>query len=277
MARKIFGYYEDETSISIGDSDSRILQIGSNELVCLIKNASTGKITAFESYDWEKKTGNISVEFNEIKQLSGIFSGYCKTTICYFNCEQTTLIPQINYSTAAAADYLDLLYGESPESIVKVHFANNLAIAFRLEQNLHRALNELFPLYQPLPVYASLLKDPAHIVEKNSETITLQLYGYQFILMAMKGTALQMIQTFAYAHSEDIVYHLLNTVKQLDFSQDATSLTVSGRIDKDSPLHLQLKGLFNQVLMDELPADTILNQAPDHPAHYFTPYNKLLL
>jgi hypothetical protein len=63
----------------------------------------------------------------------------------------------------------------------------------------------------------------------------------------------------------DVVYYLLNICQKFGLSQEATHLSLSGLIDKDSALFKDIYQYFSDISFNE---GVSLND--DYPAHYFT-------
>ena len=87
-----------------------------------------------------------------------------------------------------------------------------------------------------------------------------------------------MIQSFHFETDEDILYNLLNIIRQFELNPDYSVVEISGELDKSSPMAQQLPDLFGKINWDNCGEEgifkTILGK---QPAHFFTPYYKLVV
>jgi hypothetical protein len=89
----------------------------------------------------------------------------------------------------------------------------------------------------------------------------------------LKDQKLQLIQTYSFLHSDDILYYAISVANQTGASPLETHLELSGMVDSQANLLDQLKKSFGIVNFDFFP-----NQSgPSNYSPYFlTPFYKLL-
>lgn len=95
-----------------------------------------------------------------------------------------------------------------------------------------------------------------------------------FRVMVKKGSALQLCQTYPYTTPLDVIYYLLNICQKFNLSQNATHLSLSGLIEKDSALYKELHQYFSNLSFNQSAGTSQLNE--DYPAHYFTSVYQLV-
>ena len=95
--------------------------------------------------------------------------------------------------------------------------------------------------------------------------------GY-FRVIVKKDGQLHLAQTYAYTTPLDVVYFLLKICSEFGLSQEQSTLSISGLVEKESALYRELYNYFLNIQFRN-PAQPDL---PDgHPAHFFTSISNL--
>ncbi len=276
MTRKIIGYYNGARNES--DTDQLILEIGSQQVCCMIKAAGSQQLEGFEVFGVDKNTGDWSDIFYELQSASQILGRQYRDTNCYYNFEESLIIPVEKFNTAAAEDYLSLIFGESNFYDIKhdTLLSGDMVNAYRIRKSVHELLGRHFVLYKPHHSCSKLLDDLRLREQMPAEFVKIQFYSNHFLLLFIKEKNLQLLRAFSYQSDDDILYHVLNVTQQFDINKNESQLEISGVFDTASVLHQHFGKLFSQVLFDNIPSDTELASAlAAYPAHYFTPFYKL--
>jgi hypothetical protein len=280
MARKKIGLYNEEPLN--GSTHQLILEIADETIVCIAKSDLTGEINAFElfSLDMSAKDDWNDI-FYEIKTRSTIFNNSYKKVTCYFNTEEAIMVPEKLLTATSAEDYLNLVFGENIRNEVKYEklLATKVLInAYRIKKAITELLGRQFVIFQTAHTYSNLLNDVMQRPIIDQQFIKLQFYTHHFIIAVWKDEQFQLIQSFRYVSSEDVLYYLLRIVQQYQFELSDLSLEISGMIELESNIYIQLAKIFSRTKMDNLPPIGVFRNAEkDYPAHYFTPFYKLAL
>ncbi len=280
MARKKFGFYSDDITNII--DHQLIIEFGNDELVCIAKTAISGEIIAFELFSLDKGlTDDWNDIFYEVKTISQVFNFSYKKVTCFFNNEEALLIPEKLLTATSAEDYLSLIYGESMRHDVKYEklLATKVFInAYRVRKAITELLSRQFIIYQTSHTYSTILNDVMRRPMIDPAFIKIQFYGNHFIIAVWKNERFQIIQSYHYQSTEDILYYVLRIVQQYNFELSEVSLEVSGFIDKELSVYTQLSSLFNRITTDDMQAVGVFKSIEgEYPPHYFTPFYKLTL
>jgi hypothetical protein len=93
----------------------------------------------------------------------------------------------------------------------------------------------------------------------------------QFSVIIIKEQQLQLVQTFAYSESADVLYYLLKICDLFSISQKSVLLVLSGLIDKESVLYRDLYNYFEYVSFKRNPSSIKLPYTfSKYPSHFFS-------
>lgn len=277
MARKIVGFYCDDSAAT---DKQLVVEVGRHQFACMIRNTGTGEVEAFELFQLDETPHEWNDVFYEIRQYSNILQQFCSSTRLFYNFEEAMLMPGEQKNIVAAEDHLSLLYGESEWHELKydkVGAKDQFLNAYRIQRNIHELAGRYFPSHEVHHAYSPILEDILSRHWQDSRFMKLQCYSHHLVLVLISDQQLQLVQSFEYQTSEDILYHLLNTAKQFSLPASSIPVEVSGFFDHDGELHQRFVQLFQTVHFDEIVAGDILQKITEagYPSHYFTPFFKL--
>ncbi len=179
------------------------------------------------------------------------------------------LIPQQFMHEKDNGALLDLIYGDSGERINRYDFMYRQAI-----QNVYgvpAVIEQVITRYFSSAYYNHIYSLMANVVKYPGNHLYCIFSEGQLKALLVKDSKLQMMQHFDYKTPEDVVFHLLKLCKSFDVNVNDTILQLSGLIEADSALYIELCKYFLQVQFDTL---TDIYQYPEeifqHPAHYFS-------
>ncbi len=199
---------------------------------------------------------------------------------CYYNFDEAIIIPGKLFTASSAEDYLNLMYGESDRHDVKydpINADTHMVNAYRVRKSIHELVGRYFLLYKPHHVYSIILKDILTRNELADQFIKVQFYSNHMIVAVVKEKQLQLVQSFQFEITEDIIYHLSNITEQFALDASHTNVELSGMVEKNAVLHQQLLSRFGSVTFDTMEEDGVLNASVNHPLHFFTPFYKLVV
>lgn len=277
MTRKIIGYYNNTQVVS--DSDQLILEIGNEQVACMVKGAASQQLEGFEVFAINKEANDWSDILNELWSASQILGRSYHHTHCYYNFEEALIIPRQKFNVAAAEDYLSLVYGESDLHDIKYDgllATDTMVTAYRIRKSLHELVGRHFVLYQPQHTYSGILNK---VLTRNGlpkHFIRIQFYSHHIILAFIKDNTLQLMQSFRYQLTDDILYHVLNIVQQFGIHNTDSLLEIGGILEMDSRLHQQFNKIFKEVCFDTInPSGELASALSAYPPHYFAPFYTL--
>ncbi|HEX8675808.1 MAG TPA: DUF3822 family protein, partial [Segetibacter sp.] len=126
--------------------------------------------------------------------------------------------------------------------------------------------------------YSNIVKLAAsNISAFPAECIYIQFYNTFIIVTVIKNGKLQIIQSFIYETTEDVLYNLLNISMRFELNVDDLSIQISGMIDLDFTLYKELIAYFRHVEVQNVNKSGLLLDIKEYPLHYFTPFFNLSL
>lgn len=99
--------------------------------------------------------------------------------------------------------------------------------------------------------------------------------GQEFTLLAIKDEQLLLVQTYRYTSPLDVVYYLLKICYEFNLTQNETEVELSGLVEKDSALYVELSQYFVQLQFGNTP-ETLPGES-NLPAYYFQPFYNIAL
>ena len=279
MIRKLVSYYTDTKEPAAAEADTLFMEIGNSQLACLVKGAHSQQIEAFELFELDKEMTDWADILFEFKNLSVILNRSYKETHCYYNFQEAVIIPESKFSISAAEDFLSLIYGENTRDEIRhdtISTGDQMVNAYRVKKSLQEWMGRQFILYQPHHLYTKILADLFAGEIPVTPLLKLQVYASHMIVSVTQKGKLLLIQSFQYQSEEDILYYVMNILKQFHINAADAQIDISGKIDPDSILYQQLNQLFGQMSVETInPADAAAFIHPDYPLHFFTPFYKL--
>lgn len=277
MGVKISGYYQEQDDTSVQADEQLVLAVSQDEFACL--TGVPGKqIHGFELFHLSPDEQGWNESFHSLSGSSALLGRSYRNIHCWFNYSEAVLVPAERFTSVAAEEYLNLLYGESDQYELRHEdTGKGIVIAYRIPKTLHEMISRLTILYQPHHIYSSVLKELLYYPAQTDQLLVAQLYKSHLTAFVMKEQKLQLAQCFRYQEQEDILYHLVNLSDQFGFDRSQSHLTLSGYLEPGALLHQQLQPLFGLITLDTTEASGVFQTVTDRPAHYFTPYQKLMI
>lgn len=276
MAKKIFDIH---STLVIVSADELLVEIANSHIACLVKSHTNHQIAAVEIFeldaeqDWEDA-------FYEVRTQSKILDRSYTSSKVFINMQEAVLIPVHKFNRELAADCLELIHGKNNTGILQTDLLTpepNIAISFRVPAELAEMVNRNMLIFTYSHTYSSVIK---HLLSIPNESglIVVQFYNSKIIVAIAKQDRLQIVQTFAYTTPEDVIYFLLNSCQQFNIASENVAIEISGMIDIESLLYVEIKKYFQHLTIANVP-DVLMaaNSLDDYPKHYFTPFYNLAL
>lgn len=179
--------------------------------------------------------------------------------------KQSILTPSQFHSRDESFSLLKELYGDP---YAEQYYHDNISTMFVInDYNLPVAYDNILKDYFP---NAAIQHQYSLLIEKLDSIKTLHVLFYfeKIIVVVFKDKKLQIVQSFIYKVSADVIYHLLNVCKQFELSN--TLIAVYGLIEKRSALYEEIHKYFSDIAFAELPANINTGENfSDYPAHFF--------
>lgn len=281
MVHKLIGFYGDRPEYTPKATDQLAIEIGNDQFVCMVKNASTNEIDAIEFFQIDQSKVDWSDILFEVKQNSKILGPSYSDTSIFYNFEEALVLPLAKMSATASEDYLSLIFGEDERTDTKFDSINTTlptVTIYRIKKSLTELLNRNFLLFKTQHTYTNILNDLLNRDNLPSVFLKLIVYQNHFIVVLIKDNELQLIQSYIFTSADDILYFLISIANQTGLSPLQAKLEVSGLLDLHTDLLEQLKKSFGIVSFDLISNQDSIKASPSNYSPYFlTPFYKLMV
>ncbi len=268
MAKKTYSLYN-----SVDIIDQRLaVEIGVSHIVLVAGGENL--VAGLEFYEMEEN--DLQEVLDDIKQQSQLLSKSYRETNVYYNLHESVLVPVAQFNTSIASELLDVAFGSSPLKRVNVENINvspGMVNVYRSNDHWQDIISNYFRAVTKKHIYSKLVEQAIEA----SENLTVQFYRNEMIVVATKKKQLKIVRSFSFSNDADVLYHLLNVCKQVDMDAAETTLSISGLINTDSNIFLQLQKYFAELKLNNASKELLPEeQLKQYPLHYFTPFFKLL-
>lgn len=225
----------------------------------------------------EKNTSRLIAE---IIDGEPILQNNTEQTMIIYNFPESSIVPRQFFDNSVNKNLIELSYGNvnkgllAREKVSDWDFYN----VYLIPNDINALVQQKFSAGKYCHYYTLLISSLQEEIEKHDTFIKTIFYPDIFIAAAFNEHKLQLLQTYSYQTPEDVAYVLLSICKQLCFNQNKLLIIISGLIDEESSLYLELLKYFQNVSWDSLPEAIHTNGLlADFPPQYFSPLLKIAL
>ena len=205
-----------------------------------------------------------------------------RESVVLYNFPESQLVPDDLFNLEVNRDLIELGHGTVGKGLILSeriprHTAHNV---YRVTPDVHALFQQKFTAGKYWHIYTlwlCALKDYPPQTENHQPVIHVLFYPETMLVAVYRKSKLQLVQTYSYQVAEDTVYYLLNICKQLELSPEEALLVISGYVQEDSVLFIEIKKYFLHYKMDELPENVNSEPFESLPVHYFSPLLKMAL
>lgn len=232
----------DETfDINITSAYHLSVQISSGGICFAILDTVRNKFIAFKHLLFEE-SHPLSVE-DQIKRLfqtdSYLIHKYKSTGLIYIT-PNATLIPAPIYDSGKEEDlylFSNLLPDKhviQSDKIVGIDAWISYAIPEKIRDTLDDHPNHFKIIHQSCPIIENAFR--AAKTKADETLIFAQVYPDFFDLVVFKKGKFELYNSFSYKTEQDFIFYILYVFEQFDINIDATTLSLSGYVEKESTL-----------------------------------------
>ena len=203
-----------------------------------------------------------------------------KEAVLVYNYPFSDLVPAKYFTPSASKPMIQLAFGDTFKGLIFSEKIPGLELynIYRIPSDIHLLAQQKFGGGKYWHFNTLFVNSTNNASDKNGNTMNLVFYSDKFIVMVKKDQHLQLIQSYPYQTSEDVAYHLLTICREFEMKQEETFLIISGLIDEQSALYMELLKYFNEVHWDSVPDEVNTSQLQhEFPIHYFLPLLKMAL
>lgn len=223
---------------------------------------------------------NIRDLLEEIIAGDPVLQQFGSSAIIVYNFPEANLLPAELYTAEIKLPVAKLLHGDTPADVVfDEHVADwNIQNIYSVSKDLHNLCKDKFGGGQCWHLYTMILRWSKQDETHEGFYTKAIFYPDNFVAAVFKDGALQLLQTFPYQTPEDAAYYMLLICRQFGVESADMALHLSGLIDEQSTLYIELMKYFRDVNYEGIPELYGTNGIPgDYPSHYFSPLLKMSL
>ncbi len=279
MANKKYSIYSSD-NYQPDDSDHLIIENGNNH-ICLVIKSRAENVQALEWFTYtEEESQNPDQLFKVFVDLSALLGKNYASITLFINNDCNVLIPASLFRAELVDDYLIATLGEGfgfSTGYDKIFENKGPVNVYRYQTTISNYLKEHFAISKTRHTYSRLLEKWLLLKNKPDVLMNVVFYEGSFVVAVFHKEQLQIMRCYQYQVAEDVVYHWLNLIKQLDLNANELIIRISGVIDIPSALHTVLLKYFKNVTIETIQLGKINLTGYQYPLHYFTPLFNLAI
>lgn len=210
-------------------NDSQVtccILLGKNYLSYVLADASSLKIYALKHYSFQDKVLSKS-DFDAI--LSDNQLRKASTYTVAIDSAKSTLVPTALFVENQAADYLKLSADIEPEEMISTQTVGEITDIFALKSSTVQFLEQRLKKVTCLDASACLLKTyPQQIIHEHTHTCFISVKDQMICLTIYQKQDLLLHQIYTISATEDVLYFVANSCKQLNLVAATTGIHVHG-------------------------------------------------
>ncbi len=222
-------------------------------------------------YHFTKKIAesNIAQELNLIISSKNLLQHNFKKIFVFWCFDENILVPNEYFDAGNSIEMMELVYGDGGDAVLQNEkvLSNNVQSVYKIPIDIKNVFNTCFPFCIQNHQNSIVL----NLDKNNKNLFYCNFYSSHLTVLLRKNGQLQILQNFEFNTPEDAVYLLLNVCQNFKTDATQTSLTVSGMIDADSNLYIELYKYFLNIDFAALPeCFNYSDEIKNYPAHYFS-------
>ncbi len=272
MVQKNFGIYgEDDVATRL------YVEIGDSIIACWSITENNDWLHSFELFEFGKDQADYDEIFRQTKLYSKLLSQSYQDAKIILNNKEVVAVPGSFYREDSLSDYFMLETGTTADGKIMKDIVPDYIVAYCVPESILSAAKNYFPSVS-FTHKKTLLYNTASNEYPQEALMQVAFYRNNCSVVVYKQQVISLVQNFCYQTSEDVLYFLLNCMKQLNIENTEAVVQVSGLIDKKSAMYEELYKYIANLETDDLSADKLDKAVfEDYPLHYFSPFYKMVV
>ncbi|MEX6686889.1 DUF3822 family protein [Danxiaibacter flavus] len=272
MVQKNFGIYGED------DAATRLyVEIGDSIIACWSITDNNDWLHSFELFEFGKDMSDYEEIFRQTKLYSKLLSQSYPDVKIILNNKDVVAVPGSFYREDSLNDYFLLETGAPAHGKVMKDIVPDYIVAYCIPETILAAAERAFPKVSFSHKKTLLYNTDTQEYPKDA-LLQVAFYRNNCSVVVYQQHAISLVQNFCYQTSEDVLYFLLNCMKQLNIENSDATVQVSGLIDKNSAMYGELYKYIANLETDDLSADKLDKAVfEDYPLHYFSPFYKMVV
>ncbi|MGX5820542.1 DUF3822 family protein [Chitinophaga lutea] len=223
-----------------------LVLVGSGTFSYAVLSPLQRKFLALKSYSYQPRTLAVA-DLEMIEQIFDadklLFTAF-KQVLLSFDSPDTTLVPEALFQPQLKKDFLHVTHLEKTQEAVLYDLLPELRMVnvYAVDKDVLGFLRKEFSSDGVVHAYSALLKayQSDADIRSGEGTVFLELQPMQFALTVYAGGDLLLQQQCAYRSGLDIVYYIVNSLRQLKLSEQHARVKLGGAVTQDSQVYQEL-------------------------------------
>jgi len=268
----------DDTSLLETDLTScqLLVLIGKGTFSYVVYNPAIKKFLALKSYHFlPQKTATADLQM--IEQIFDadklLFTNFNLVQLA-FDGVNNTLVPEQHYNPSLKKDYLHVIYPEQTQELVLADVLTDqqLVNIYAVDKDVMGFLRKEFSTDKVIHANTGLLKSyrfDSDFLELNGVAYV-DIQQHKFSLTIFRFGKLLIQQDVTSQTGLDVVYHLVNILRQTGLDEQLVKVKVGGAVTSDSQIHEELRRFIPKLeWMPRLPGFSYIPKMEEIPGYYF--------
>lgn len=254
-----------------------LVLIGAGTFSYAVMSPLQRKFLALKSYSYQPKT----VAMADLEMIEHIFDAdrllftAFKEVLLAFDSPDNTLVPEAHFQPQLKKDYLRAVLPEKIHEAVLTDLLPELGIVnvFAVDKDMLGFLRKEFSTDRVIHAHSALLKayQADRDVQHPEGIACIEVAAQQFTLTIYAAGTLQMQQQYTYRSGLDIVYYIVNSLRQLGFAEQESRIKLGGAVTQDSQVYQELNRFLPRLEWAHKPDGFLyipkMNELPPHHFH----------
>ncbi len=229
-----------------------VIDAGEHHFCFTIMMEDTKEFMALEFY--QMRPGKHEDEFRELVSNHPLLRQRYRSVNVFYNNGQGVLVPDAIYNQDTGVQMLEMITGDLQTGILMQDHIPEMPAhhIYAVPSYLHEEITRLFPEAVFSHFHSGWIKK-RYIRGDQSDVMEVLFYPEMIIVALWKKNILHIIHSFHYDIPEDVSYHLLNITSQWEISPEDIVVSVSGLLETQSAMYMEILKYFLKVELDSKP------------------------
>jgi len=253
-----------------------LVLVGNGSFTYAVFNPLQRKFLAIKSYHFAPKT--LAIE--DLEMIEHIFDAdkilltAFKQVLLAFDTTVTSMVPESLFTPSLRKEYLHLVQPETiHEAIMYDHVdALGLVQVYAIDKDVLGFLRKEFSTDKIVHVNTALLNSYIKSVDihRYDGAAFIDIQANQFVITVFKSGKLLLQQSFSYQSGLDVVYYIINSLRQLKLNEKLVKIKLGGSLSGDSLIYAELNKFVPDIDWLDRPSGILyLSNMLELPAHHF--------
>ncbi|SIN98431.1 DUF3822 family protein [Chitinophaga niabensis] len=253
-----------------------LVLIGSGTFSYAVLAPNTRKFLALKSYSYQPKTLAVA-DLEMIEQIFDadklLFTAF-KEVLLAFDSPDSTLVPEPLFAGQLKKDYLHTAHLERMQEAVLTDSLPDLGMVnvYATDKDILGFLRKEFSSDRVVHAHSALLKSykQDRDIMFSDGVVFIEVQQQQFALTIYAAGKLLLQQQLPYRSGLDIVYYIVNSLRQLELTELQAKIKLGGALTKDSQVYQELNRFLPRLDWVNKPEGFLyIGKMNEVPAHHF--------